>query len=279
LSYPGKKKGEVLEELKKIFMEAKKKFSKSRLFDVFSGSGNLSLAASEIFDKIYASDVNQDIINFYQVLKEEGSSFIDYAEQFFADKYATREGYQKLKDIFNKLSLNTPEERRKRAAILLYLNKYSFGNILRFTKDQKFRNTFDPTTTKAKGFPRKNLEQALSKVISIDFKHGDYRDMLKRAKPGDTVYFDPPYINAQDIDASDIYSRKNFFSLEDHKKLATLAKELAAKGMIVVISNHDTPLVREIYDGAEFRTIGQRRYLGQRKIAKELIATFHPTNV
>ena len=61
-------------------------------------------------------------------------------------------------------------------------------------------------------------------------------------------------------------------------ELAQTAKELKERGISVLVSNHDTPLTRELYSGAKFTTFDVQRNISRdgrnRKKAKELLAFF-----
>lgn len=57
-----------------------------------------------------------------------------------------------------------------------------------------------------------------------------------------------------------------------------LAKELASQGITVMISNHDTEFVQDLYQGASIESFSVRRYIScnpkERNKAKELLAIF-----
>ena len=59
-----------------------------------------------------------------------------------------------------------------------------------------------------------------------------------------------------------------------------MARALAAKGVPVLVSNHDTPWTRELYQSARIHTFSVRRSIscdgGNRSEAGELLAAFLP---
>ena len=66
----------------------------------------------------------------------------------------------------------------------------------------------------------------------------------------------------------DVYKRQEYssggFGLKEQKKLAELAGKLAGKGVPVLLSNHDTEFVRQIYRGAQLTSFKVRRFISCR---------------
>jgi DNA adenine methylase len=74
---------------------------------------------------------------------------------------------------------------------------------------------------------------------------GDFAETLYVALPGDFVYFDPPYVPLS-ADSFTAYTQDGF-SLADHVHLRDVAVELKTRGVKVLLSNSNHPLVRELY--------------------------------
>ena len=76
------------------------------------------------------------------------------------------------------------------------------------------------------------------------------------AKKGDFIYFDPPY----DSDTSTFNSyTEDGFGKEQQKRLAKVYRELADRGCFVMISNHNTSLVNELYKDFNIHVIEAKR--------------------
>ena len=82
-----------------------------------------------------------------------------------------------------------------------------------------------------------NCHQCLQ---GVDLRTGSYN--IIRPKYGDVVYCDPPYAGTQQYTPSP-------FTETDHRILANLAKQWRRSGAHVVISNSDTPFIRDLYSG------------------------------
>ena len=100
---------------------------------------------------------------------------------------------------------------------------------------------------------------------------------MDQAVAGDVVYCDPPYADQADKRSFTGYGKEGF-SWDDQTRLADKARELAERGIRVVISNHDTSSTRELYFGAQLHFLDVRRSIAaqadSRGTAHELVAVF-----
>lgn len=100
---------------------------------------------------------------------------------------------------------------------------------------------------------------------------------MRSAKIGDVIYCDPPYLPADNLSSFVSYTKGGFNS-DCQQKLADLAVEMGAKGIPVIISNHDTERARELYALAKIDQFNVHRYISHdaanRGFAPELLATF-----
>jgi DNA adenine methylase len=94
---------------------------------------------------------------------------------------------------------------------------------------------------------------------------------------GDVVYFDPPYIPISETAYFTDYATEGF-THQQQVELAELCESLANRGVKVILSNHDTPVSRELYKNAKIYPIQVTRTIAakgsSRKKANELIAVW-----
>ncbi len=77
------------------------------------------------------------------------------------------------------------------------------------------------------------------KILCVDFE-----EAVKTAKKGDFVYFDPPY----DSDTTTFNSyTEDGFNKDSQRRLAEVFKDLDNRGVYVMLSNHNTMLINELY--------------------------------
>jgi DNA adenine methylase len=91
------------------------------------------------------------------------------------------------------------------------------------------------------------------------------------------VYCDPPYVPLSTT-ANFTHYTQTGFTLADQQHLAIIAGQLRDQGIPVMISNHDTPLTRELYADARIIQFDVRRVIScdvkKRGVARELLAIF-----
>jgi DNA adenine methylase len=118
------------------------------------------------------------------------------------------------------------------------------------------------------------LSKQLVRFTSLSFEDSSlYEDL----ETGDVVYMDPPYVPASDTANFTSYATDGFTS-DQQVQLAELAESLAAKGIRVIVSNHDVPVTRELYKNATIYPIQVTRTIAakgtSRTKANELIAVY-----
>ena len=90
--------------------------------------------------------------------------------------------------------------------------------------------------------------------------HGSFEKVLKTAKKGDFVYFDPPYAPLTETAQFTSYTAAGF-STSDQERLQQVIVKLAQKGCSVLLSNSTAPEIARLYDGnADADAAGLRAY-------------------
>ena len=117
------------------------------------------------------------------------------------------------------------------------------------------------------------------KAQQAEFVCQDFRKTATQARSGSVIYADPPYLPLNATAHFTSYS-SNGFDLHEQEELAWEAEQAAKKGVPVLISNHDTPFARKIYQNASLVHFKVRRSIScngqQRNEAAELLALFKP---
>ncbi len=218
------------------------------------------------------NDINADLIALYSCIQAEGDDFINYASTFFVAKNNTEDAFYTLRDAFN--ATNNP---RKRAALLIYLNKHAFNGLIRYNSKGHYNVPFGKY--KAPRFPHDEIQNFLKRTQQgkTCFTCRDFRDVFFDLKPGDVVYCDPPYVPLSDTANFTSYSG-NVFNSKDQEDLAVLARKAFQKGVSVILSNHDTPHIRELYADAKIISFDVQRFISckgnDRNKAPEILAVY-----
>lgn len=241
-----------------------------RLVEPFAGSGAVFLNAA--YPAALVCDVNPDPILLFCLLRDKGESFIERCRELFVPENNNAERYYALREQFNGAC-----PREERAALFLYLNRHGYNGLVRYNAKGRYNVPFGKH--KKPYFPLREMRafSCKSQDCGAEFRVADFRAVFAQLEPGDVVYCDPPYLPLGDACGFTAYAGR-VFSLADHKALAAQAKAAQARGITVVLSNHDTPKARELYAGANIQAFGVRRLISckgaGRDMASELLAIF-----
>jgi DNA adenine methylase len=108
---------------------------------------------------------------------------------------------------------------------------------------------------------------------------GDFEDAVSFARQGDFVYFDPPYVPVSETSDFADYTEKGF-GMEDQKRLFNVWKKLYDKGVDLIMSNSDAPILRDMYADFEIHEVDAKRNVNSkgdsRGPVKELVIVSRP---
>ncbi|WJG10008.1 Dam family site-specific DNA-(adenine-N6)-methyltransferase [Aliiglaciecola sp. LCG003] len=262
LKWAGGKYG-LIEDICKRLPEGKK------LIEPFVGAGSVFLNTD--YENYLLNDINPDLINLYNELKNNTEFYIKESEKLFCAKNNQEERFYQLRKEFN-----ASNDIQFKSCLFLYLNRHGYNGLCRYNLSGGFNVPFG--RYKSPYYPKKELYYFAEKAQKAVFTCESYENTFKRSRKLDTVYCDPPYAPISMTAKFTQYS-KTAFTIEDQKNLAKLAKEHTDKKQChVLISNHDTPFTREIYSQADVtqlmvsRTISQK---GDKRVkVSELLALY-----
>ena len=189
-------------------------------YEPFVGSG--AVLATLAPQRAVASDAFSPLMEIWRELKRDPDELASwYAERWNRTKREPNDAvYQRVKSSFNQ---------RPNGADLLYLCRACYGGIVRFRKADGYMSTpcgvhqpIDPAS-----FKKRTVEWH-KRCRKADFCCCDFRETMQRAKAGDLVYCDPPYVDSQAI----LYGAQSF-------GIATLFEEIArckSRGVHVAMS-------------------------------------------
>lgn len=242
--------------------------SGSRLIEPFTGSGAIFMNAN--YPSYLLAEQNQDLVNLFTHLQQEGLSFIDQCAEFFTAKTNQAERYYAFREEFNHCPIN-----QRRASLFLYLNRHGYNGLCRYNQKGIYNVPYGRYLKPY--FPRQEMLSFHQKSQDVRFIHSDFRETFRLAKPGDIIYCDPPYVPLSSSANFSAYTNKTFRE-NDQIELADLAMTSRQKGITVIISNHDTGFTRHHYQHGEITSFPVRRHISchslNRKPVQELLAIF-----
>ncbi len=253
-------------------LEARIPESYDRYYEPFIGGGALFLDVQP--KKAVINDINEQLLNVYRQLKQDAEAVIAAvnildSEPCDVNRYnAVRERYNE-KILSGALDVDC-------AALMIWINKHCFNGLYRVNSKGLFNV---PYNNKANGvsIDEENIRNIglFMKNCDLEIRHGDFEDACRDVAAGDFVYFDSPYVPVSETANFTDYT-KDGFSLEDHKRLAALYRKLSDMGVQVMLSNHNVPLVHELYRGFNIDVVDVRRAINSdasKRFGKEVIIT------
>lgn len=244
-----------------------------RLIEPFTGSGAVFLNTQ--FKSYVLADINPDLINLFRVLQSDGEKFIDYASHYFSAEKNTAEAFYQCRDRFNSISVSAKRTQKEKAALFLYMNRFGYNGLCRYNSKGIFNVPFGQY--KKPYYPAKEMLAFHEKAQAAEFVCADFREVMSKAKKGDVVYCDPPYVPLNKTANFTAYATESF-SASEQSDLASVAASLKKKKIPVLISNHDTIETRKLYDAALLISFPVRRFIScngtKRHNASELLAAY-----
>ncbi len=134
----------------------------------------------------------------------------------------------------------------ERAARLIYLNKTCYNGLYRVNIKGHFNVPYGRYAKPA--FPEADEIRAISGYLRrtrVKLRCGDFAEATSEATPDSFVYFDPPY-DGQENSAFTRYQAGGFDKGEQIRLFETFDK-LAKRGVKCLLSNADTPFIRDLY--------------------------------
>jgi DNA adenine methylase len=225
-------------------------------YEPFLGGGALLLQLKPI--NAVVSDYNLELITAYNCFKNEEEFMLMIEEIIKHQRYHTEEYYYQVREMDRSTEfINLPNF--KRAARMIYLNKACFNGLYR-VNSKGFFNVPSGKYTTVNAYDEilyDNLSRYLSRS-SISINNDDFEKAVLSAKRGDFVYFDPPYDTFDEKNSFTTYT-KNAFGKDEQKRLAMVFKDLDNRGAKVMLSNHNTEFIRDLYSDFNIKVINARR--------------------
>ncbi len=255
--------------------------------ELFLGGGSVLLAVlslqkqGKIFirNKIYASDVNKNLIHLYLHIQHDKDRLFEFID-FYIREYDSVHGteinrnptniteaktskesyYYWIRKKYNKRVFLDKETNVECSALFLFLNKTCFRGVYREGK-----NGFNVPYGHYKKTPtiatKKDLEELSALIQNVEFRHEPFQQSIKNIQKGDFVYLDPPY--APENDNSFVDYVADGFQKEHHELLFQEIKGF--QEIYFLMSNAKVPLVLDNFQEFPREDIVARRAINSKK--------------
>ncbi len=221
----------------------------SAYYEPFLGGASffLALVSLQTISHAVLSDANAELIQLYQITRDEPDALmaeLDTLQSHVLEEpfyYCLRDGdVESLSPV-------------KQAARFIYLNKTCYNGLYRVNRRGRFNVPFGRYASPPGLYNRANIERVAGMFGQAQLGCSDFDDTLKDAGAGDFVYLDPPYVPLTTTASFTRYT-KGAFGEAEQRRLAETVHRLTARGCNVLLSNSETPLVRELYRDDRYDT-------------------------
>lgn len=242
----------------------------NRYFEPFIGGGALFFELQP--DNAYISDINEELINLYSVVRDSVDELIEdlskheVSKEYFLEirNIDRTEEYSNLSNI-------------ERASRFIYLNRTCFNGMYRVNSKGEFNVPFG-NYKNPRIIDKSNLLNCSELLKETEIKCDDFSEILNKVQKGDFVYFDPPYVPLNETSSFTSYT-KDGFDIDMQFKLRDVCDELDSMGVKFMLSNSDTKLVNDLYANYEIKKVFASRQInanadGRGKITEVLVKNY-----
>ncbi len=223
-------------------------------YEPFVGAGAVfyALAEEKRFDEALINDWNKELISAYLSIQNHVPELCAKLE-ILAAEYKTDP-----KGTFDRVRAEVQTEQVAIAARFIFLNKTCFNGLYRVNQKGQFNTPIGKFSSPPNICDTENLLACSKALTQVVITQGDFMRCALPAKPGDVVYFDPPYVPLNPTSNFTSYTAEGF-NYKDQERLALRFRDLADQGVDVVASNSDTEVVRNLYQGLRIIEVQARR--------------------
>ena len=268
-------KRQIIDKLTKLVPEKYDTY-----YEPFVGGGALLFELSP--KKAVINDYNKELMNVYKTISDDNG----YEEVIkILNKYEIKhseEFYYKIRDIDRDESKLKKLSNPERAARTIYLNKACFNGLYRVNSKGYFNVPFNKKQA-INTYDGQNMTLAYVYFQTNDVKmlSTDFEEAVKDAKKGDFIYFDPPYDSENNTTFNDY--TEGGFGKEEQIRLSKVFKDLHNRGCFVMLSNHNTTLVNELYEDFNIHVIKAKRNINSKgnkrgKVEEVIITNYETEN-
>lgn len=235
-------KSQLIDELEKMLPNDGEKIL-TKYCEPMVGGGALffNILSKCNFEQLYISDINAELINAYQVIKNNVDSLIEQLREMQLlflpmDENGRKLYYYSIRDKFNSTQLCDITATEK-AAYFIFLNKTCFNGLYRVNRKGQF-NVPMGAYKNPMICDEENLCNINKVLQSVTIVCGDYSLSRQFIDKDTFVYLDPPYRPLSETSAFTSYNSDTFDDNEQIR-LAKFIDEINASGAKIVLSNSD----------------------------------------
>ena len=222
-------------------------------------------------DKAILIDNNNELINAYEVIKNNVKDLIESLKNYENEK----EYYYEIRKVDRNPEIFNNWSSIEKASRTIYMNRCCFNGLYRVNKKGQFNTPFglykNPTFC-----DEKNLIAVHEALQNIQLINDSFEKCVDFANKNDLIYLDPPYVPISPSANFTSYTRNNF-GKEDQIKLHDVFCILNEKGCKVILSNSYNEFILDLYKDFNLNVLEAKRAINsiasKRGVIKEVLIT------
>lgn len=229
----------------------------TRYIEPFCGSSAVFFALAP--SRAVLSDANEDLVICLQQVRDRPEAVM-----------VELDGMRNTRREFERVRRLDPAALRplQRAARLIYLNKTAFRGLWRVNRHGQFNTPYGEY--RRPYYNRKTMLSASKALRAAEIEHCDFAEVLCEAQPGDWVYLDPPYVPDRKWGDFKRYTSAQF-GTHDQERLASALDDLDRRGVRWLLTNSDTPLIRQLFRRYPIARLPTRRDITLRSAERKSV--------
>jgi DNA adenine methylase len=201
-------------------------------FEPFLGSGATFFSIRP--RRALLSDVNEDLVNAFQVVRDYPIELIRVLD-----------GYDNNEREYYRIRRSRPRSSLSRAARFVYLNRTAWNGLYRLNGSGEFNVPYGEYVSRKVVDPER-LMAASRSLREVTVTQSDFLTPISRAEEADFVFVDPPYATPAQRSMFTGYTARKFGWL-DQLRLFQALVELDRRGGTFLLTNSNHPTLRALY--------------------------------
>lgn len=285
-------KSKLIPQMEQYYPKELKEKKIDVYIEPFIGGGAILIDILKKYNikKIYAFDINKNLINCYNIIKDKVDSLVlelkKLEEEYLKlDDENRKEYYYDIRKKYNLKNIENEKEALEKTTYFIFLNKTCFNGLYRENR----RGQFNVPIGKYKNptiCDEKNLIELSKLIKNVTFINGDYRESYKYIEENTFIYFDPPYRPINKTSSFTSYSKEDFND-ENQKELGEYFRKINDNNSNVKLmlsnsnpknNNEEDDFFEQIYNGFKINEIKANRMINSNKEKRGKISELLITN-
>lgn len=232
----------------------------STYYEPFVGGGAVLFKTQP--KKAVINDSNEELINIYQIIKEQPEELIARLAEHQAKN--CKEYFYEIRALDRSVEDYMELSRVDRAARIIYLNKTCFNGLFRVNRAGEFNSPWG--RYKNPNITNEETIRAMSRYLNqakVMILCEDYRDSFKGIRKDSFVYLDPPYMPISSSSSFTGYTAAGF-GPQQQLELKKQCDLLNKKGIRFLLSNSCCEFIEDLYKDYIVEHVAAKRTINVR---------------